>query len=158
MVLDTKVTVTSILPLPAAELWNVVGSLTGVNAEMAPWLKLVSFDHGRLEDARPHQPWPCRLRGPAGVPLGTYPLCFVDVPDEEGFLEQTVTGPFELWQHERRVHPDGPGMTTLTDALSWRLRAPFQRRRVDAAVAGGVRRFFEYRHRRLSASVSSHRV
>lgn len=151
-----KVTVGSRLPLSPAELWGVVGSLTAVNAEMAPWLTLVCADHDRLDDAQPGRPWSCHLRGPGGVRLGEYPLCFVDQPGPAGFLEQTVTGPFEVWRHERRLRPDGPAATLLTDAVSWRLRPPWQRPRVDAAVVYGVRRFFEHRHRRLATRLAAH--
>lgn len=132
-------------------MWARVGSLTGANAELAPWLALRAEGIGSLEDVEAGVPLRCALRGPLGLPLGPYPLCFRRRPQEGGFLEQTQAGLLAPWQHERTLVADG-ATAVVTDALGWRLRGIGARPRSDAVVAAVVRALFEHRHRRLRAT------
>jgi len=135
------VSVTSVLRADPQIVWQSVSTLAGVNEEMAPWLKMTAPQGSDLEAAASGEVLPLKLVGPAGVPLGTYPLRLLEMNEGSGFLEQTRMLPFFLWQHERTIQPDGSG-TRITDSLGWKWRA----RRLDFLVIPMVRRFFGHRH------------
>lgn len=139
--LPAKVSVTSVLDAGPVEVWRSISELETVNEEMAPWLNMAAPAGSDLVAAASGQVLPLKLRGPAGVPLGTYPLRLVQMDEGRGFLEQTWMLPFLLWQHERTIQTEA-GRTRITDSLGWKWRA----RRLDPLVAVGVRRFFEHRH------------
>ncbi|HMT04117.1 MAG TPA: hypothetical protein PKD76_01075 [Solirubrobacterales bacterium] len=142
--LPPKVTVTSRLEAPSSEVWTQITAFEGVNREMSPLLKMTPPATARLDDAASGEILPIKLKGPLGLPLGTYPLRLVNIETEVGFLEQTQMLPFLLWQHERTLTAEAGG-TIVTDSLGWRWRA----HRLDAIVAAIVRRFFIHRHRQL---------
>ena len=144
-VLENKVDVVSRLRAEPAEVWEGISSLQGINLEMSPWLDMTPPSGLDLEAAASGEILPLKLKGPFGLPLGTYPLGLLRLTEGEGFLEQTWMLPFLLWQHEREITADPDGGTVITDSLGWKWQASF----LDRLVAAGVRQFFRHRHRNL---------
>ena len=140
-----KVVVCSDLGAGIERVWAHVASLEGVNLEMAPWLRMTAPPGTGLPEAASGEVLPLRIAGPAGLPLGTYPLRLERMTEGEGFLERTRMLPFLTWQHERLIEPAPGGGTRLTDRLGWEWRA----HRFDRAFARGTLGFFEHRHRAL---------
>lgn len=150
---------TSQLPgVDTQELWKNVTSMSGVNAELLPFM--------RMTLPRELKQNPSILDVPLGASLGKswiflggiLPIDFDEITiaeREEGrrFLEQSVTSCTKVWQHERIVE-EVAGGTQLTDRLSYLLRphmrpmrAPFHR------AMGGL---FTHRHRRLVRHYTGH--
>ena len=148
-VLESKVVVVSRLRADRARVWASISTLEGVNLEMNPWLDMTPPGGATLEEALYRETLPLKLKGPLGIPLGTYPLGLLRLTEGEGFLEQTWMMPFLLWQHERTIRELPEGGTEITDALAWKWRAG----PLDRVIAFGVRRFFEHRHRKLAEKV-----
>lgn len=146
--IEIKVAVVSRLRAGTDEVWEWISTLDGVNLEMDPWLDMTAPPGSDFNAAATGEVLPLKLRGPLGLPLGTYPLRLLRMTEGEGFLEQTRMLPFFLWRHERTLRPatvDGINGTTITDELGWKWRFGF----LDRLVAGGVRHFFNQRHRTL---------
>lgn len=146
-VLQSKVVIVSRLRAEPAEVWQGISSIEGVNHEMNPWLGMTPPPGTDLEAAASGEILPLKLKGPLGLPLGTYPLGLLRLTEGEGFLEQTWMLPFLLWQHERGIAADPAGGTLITDSLGWQWRLGF----LDRLVVAGVRRFFGLRHRSLKS-------
>lgn len=144
-VFENKVVVVSRLQAEPAEVWDGISSIEGVNLEMKPWLRMAAPAGADLGTTASGETLSLGLKGPAGLPLGNYPLGLIRLTEGEGFLEQTRMLPFFLWQHERRIAPGPGGGTVITDSLGWKWRAEL----LDRVVAAGVRRFFRHRHRNL---------
>lgn len=142
---STSVTVSSRLEVSPGELWAQVASAEGVNYEMGPWLGFEPPEGpDLLEAAASGEVLNLKVKGPLGLPLGHYPLHLVRFEEGRGFLEQTRMLPFLIWQHERRIEPDGDG-SLITDRLGWRWRARF----LDPFFRVGTRAFFRHRHRKI---------
>jgi ligand-binding SRPBCC domain-containing protein len=145
--LPARVQLSVVLPAEPVAVWDRAATLTGANAEMAPWLHLAGPPGlGRLDDVAVGEPVDGRLRAFGRLPLGAYPLTLVEVDRAGGFVEQTRSGPFAVWQHERRVRAAPDGGTQVTDQLGWRLRGGLPG---AALLTPFVRAFFAHRHRRL---------
>lgn len=142
------------LAAPPEPVWAAAVTPQGINAELAPWLRMsvppggLDLDAGRLSP-------PVRLGRSWILLFGVLPVDYDDLGIErlvEGhFRERSTTSTLSVWQHERWVEPDGPGCV-VTDRLR------FRPRRLLAAVPGGprlasavVRVLFTHRHRRLVA-------
>lgn len=145
------VTVESLLPGAAADrVWARVSTAEGINAELAPVLRM------RM---------PRQLRGwtldevPLGVRLGRawvlvggiVPVDFDDLVLAERttgqrFLERSSTSSCQVWQHERIVTetPDG---VSVRDTVTYRLRPPWRPAR--GGYRRGVTALFRHRHDRL---------
>jgi hypothetical protein len=145
----------SVVALPASEMWARAGSPEGINDELAPILRMTV---------------PAGMRGKTiddvevGVPLGrswillgrVLPVDYDDIRLAElepgrRFLERSSMLSMRVWQHERTVEPAGDHSCTVTDRLTFLLRRPLAwipgSHRVAAAI---VRFLFRHRHRRLS--------
>lgn len=139
-------TFTSILAAPPEKVWARVSTLSGVNAEMAPWFRMTGprgFDRFDPQQILPGQrifrSW-LLLFGV--LPLEYDGLTFVRFESGKGFLERSRMLSVKLWEHERTLEPHPEG-TQLTDRFLFepRLPMPGQRR-----LFQGV---FRHRHERL---------
>ena len=78
------------------------------------------------------------------------------VPGRE-FHDRQVAGPFALWEHAHRMHPDGDAACTLEDRIEYALPAG---RAGDAVGGRSVRalleRMFAYRHRVTADDLAAH--
>ena len=146
----------SVVARPAAEVWARAVTEQGINAELAPILRMTM---------------PPGLRGRTvddvelGVPLGRSwillfgalpvdydDLCLAELEPGQRFLERSSTLAFGLWQHERVIEPEGEGACRVTDALGFELRRGIAwvpgAASLAAAIVGAL---FSHRHRRLLA-------
>ncbi len=148
-----RITRSTFLPgADAARLWAAVIRPEGINAELAPFLRM-TLPRGMRQ---------CRTldRVPLGEPLGRswillaglIPVDFDDVTiveRDEGtrFVEHSSTSTARVWEHERCIVPK-PGGAVLTDQLTYLLRPHLR------PLRGGYRRMidalFRHRHRRVA--------
>ena len=146
----------SLVPRPAAEVWERAVSEEGINDELAPILRMTM---------------PRALRGKTiddvevGVPLGrswillgrVLPVDYDDLQLAElepgrRFLERSRTLTFAVWQHERIVEPDGERSCRVTDRLGFELKRGVAWIPGMARLAETVVGFlFRHRHRRLAS-------
>ena len=143
-----ELTFTSRLARPASEVWNVVGTMRGVNAELGPWLRMTvpaEADKLRIEDAEVGKElfasWVLFL----GVPIDRHYLKLERVDRGRGFTEKSHSWTESRWVHERTVVPAGRDACVVTDRLELtpRLRA------LTPLLVRVVTAVFQHRHRRL---------
>lgn len=147
---------TSVIPRPAAEVWDRAVSEQGINDELAPILRMTM---------------PARLRGKTvdsvevGVPLGRSwillgrvlpvdydDLCLAELEPGRRFLERSRTLSFAVWQHERIVEAVDPRSCRVTDRLGFELKRGIAWIPGVARLAGATVAFlFRHRHRRLGS-------
>ncbi|GHB57106.1 hypothetical protein GCM10010377_55200 [Streptomyces viridiviolaceus] len=150
---------TSRLPgVDPQELWTNVTSMSGVNLELLPYMRMTLPRELRRDPSIRQVPLGSSL-GKSWIFLGgLLPIDFDDIviaEREEGrrFLERSTTSCTKVWQHERIID-EIPGGARLTDRLSYLLRphmrpvrAPFRR------AMGGL---FTHRHRKVQQHYAEH--
>jgi hypothetical protein len=144
-------TFTSELATPAARVWDVVGTMPGVNAELGPWLRMSAPGEAaglRIEDAPTGEvlfsSW-VLLGG--WLPVDRHHLRLEEIHRGRGFVERSTSWSQHVWEHRRSVEPRGDAACTVTDHLAFepRLAAAGP---ILVRVVGAV---FRHRHRRLRA-------
>ena len=136
------------LAAPPDAVWRRVTSVAGIDAEMAPLLRM-TFPAGMqgLADAAfvPGttlcRSWLLLFRV---LPVDFSDLTLVELEPGRRFLERSPMGTMAFWQHERTVVP-APGGCHVVDALTFRPR----RLLPSALVRACVGLFFRHRHARL---------
>jgi ligand-binding SRPBCC domain-containing protein len=149
-----RVTFESKLPRTPGELWSWSTSVRGVDAEMAPVLKL-EFPKG-MEEMPQDQ-------GSLGRPLGNCKfllfgvlpvdlsrLTFVEVEPGRRFVEQSPLLSMKSWRHERAIVPAVDG-TRIVDTLE------FTPRFATRVVTWFISRFFRHRHEVLQREFQERR-
>lgn len=136
------------LSAPAADVWRVVGTMEGVNAELGPWLRMTTPPAARnlrIEDAPVGEPLFASWILLAGIPIDRHLLKLTSVEPGRGFHEGSTSWLQARWVHVRTVSPTGDGACTLADRLEItpRLRALGP---VVERIVGAV---FRHRHRQL---------
>jgi ligand-binding SRPBCC domain-containing protein len=139
----------SLLYAAREDVWARVGTIDGVNLELAPWLRVTASRHvRRLEDLPTGEvalrSWILAL---GLVPVDVARLRLVRVDPLHGFLERSALLSQRVWEHERVLHAD-PAGTLLVDRVAAQPRVPALRR----AHAAAFRAAFAHRHRRLRAA------
>lgn len=144
-----ELTFASTLPASAATVWSAVSTMSGVNAELGPWIRMTSpRDLPALDDAsitpgvEVFASW---LLVGGVVPIDRHRLTLERVEPGVGFDEESHSWLQRRWRHERRVVPTDGGGCTVTDRLVVEPRVRFMR----PVVAAIVRQVFAHRHRRL---------
>lgn len=140
--------VVSVVPASAAEVWARVSTMQGVNAELAP---LVRMTHppgmDRLDPARIRlgerlfRSW-ILLFGV--LPIDYDDLTLVRLEPGRGFLEDSPFLSQRRWVHERTLDAV-PGGCRVTDRVSFEPRLPVGGRILQAVFHA----VFRHRHRRL---------
>lgn len=142
---------TSTLRAPAAEVWRHASSMAGVNAELAPWVRMTHPSHLTDLSSGPvplgevaFRSWLLAL---GVVPFDRHALRLVELDDRGdagGFVEESSSWLQRRWRHERTVAPSGEGCS-VRDRLVVEPRLPLSgpSRRVVGAL-------FRHRHRRLA--------
>lgn len=141
-----RITFESRIPRPAAELWRWSTSARGVQAEMAPILKMtfpdgmqrIPQDQGSLGKPLGN----CRFLLFGLVPVDLSRLTFVEMEPGRRFVEQSPLLSMKLWRHERVIEPAEDGARVI-DTLE------FTPRMASGIVAWFVGRFFAHRHKML---------
>jgi hypothetical protein len=142
-------TFTSELEASVEAVWGVVGTMAGVNAELAPWLTMTAPPEAsnlRIEDAPVCQALFASWVLVGGVlPIDRHYLKLAEVERGRGFVEQSTSWSERAWEHRRHLDPRGERGCTLTDRLTFtprvRVSGPLLVR-----VIGAV---FGHRHRVL---------
>lgn len=145
------IVVGSILESSARDVWRVVSTMEGVNAELGPWLTMTSppdFAGRSLDDARPGEPLFTSTMLLFGVvPFDRHRLRFQSITPGEGFVEVSSSWTERVWRHERHVRPSGDRACTVVDYLELAPRITAAHALLRAIVA----RVFAHRHARLRA-------
>jgi len=140
---------TSELEAPMDRVWEAVGTMKGVNAELGPWLSMTAPAEAsgfRIEEAPVGRPlfasWV--LFGNV-LPIDRHHFMLARVEPGRGFVEHSTSWSERRWEHRRRLEPLGKAACTLTDRLTFTPRVSISGpllRRIVAAV-------FRHRHRHL---------
>jgi ligand-binding SRPBCC domain-containing protein len=140
---------TSELDASMASVWEVVGTMKGVNAELAPWLSMTvppEASKMRIEDAPVGRPmftsW-VLLRGI--LPIDRHSFMLAQVEPGHGFAEDSTSWSQLQWEHRRTVEPRGERGCVLTDRLTFTPRLHLSGP-VLVRVIGTI---FRHRHRLL---------
>lgn len=141
-----RITFESSIPRSPAELWRWSTSARGVQAEMAPILKM-HFPDGMQripqdQDSLGKPLGDCRFLLFGLVPVDLSRLTFVEMEPGRRFVEQSPLLSMKLWRHERVIEPNADGARVI-DTLE------FTPRMASGIVAWFVGHFFAHRHARL---------
>jgi ligand-binding SRPBCC domain-containing protein len=146
---EIELSFTSALRAPRAEVWAVVSTMRGVNAELRPFVRMTYPDFAEtLSDAAivpgrvVFRSW---LLAGSVVPIDRHDLAFERVMDGEGFEEESTSLLQRRWRHERRLSDAPEGGCVVLDRLVIAPRLGIAR----PLVALTVRLLFEHRHRVL---------
>lgn len=144
-----SLTFSSELDAPIASVWEIVGTMKGVNEELAPWLYMTAPPEAsnlRIEDAPLGRPvfasW-VLLRGM--LPIDRHHFMLAHVEAGRGFVEDSASWSQRRWEHQRHLEPRTARACSLTDRLTFTPRVaafgPLLER-----VIGAI---FRHRHQRL---------
>lgn len=127
--------------------WSVVSTMSGVNDELGPWVRMthpddpVSFAEA-VPGRRVFRSWVLFL---GLVPLDRHSLVFDRVDDGHGFVEESASWLQRRWRHERELADHVDGGCVVTDRLVFEPRFA-----VSGPMVGVmIRRVFVHRHRQL---------
>lgn len=148
-------TISSELPVPAAEAWAGAATEEGINYELSPILRMTMPAGLRgkpIDDvevgATVGRSW--ILLGRL-LPVDYDDLRLTELEPGRRFLERSRTLAFSVWSHERVIEPVDDGRCRVTDTLGFELK------RLPALVPGLARPatavvafLFRHRHRRLA--------
>lgn len=146
---EIDLTFTSTLRTHRPEVWAVVSTMEGVNAELRPFVRM-TFPAGseQLSEAAivPGQmlfrSW---LLAGSVIPIDRHDLTLERVTDGEGFDEESTSMLQRRWRHERRLSDTPEGGCVVRDHLVIVPRLRVAR----PVVALAVRFLFDHRHRVL---------
>ena len=151
----------SILDSPAESVWSVVSTMTGVNDELAPWMRMtVPAGHEDLtmtEDTGPPPAFESWLLAGRVLPIDRHSLRLERVitsGDVFGFDERSTSALQQLWVHQRRVVPNRWGGCIVTDHVEITPRISV----ATPVVRFVVTRLFKHRHRRLRQRFGSNQT
>lgn len=151
-----RVAIASTVPTSPDEVWAVVTTFAGVNAELMPYCRMReprSLRSRTLDSYRPGELAACWLLAGGVIPFDRHLLGLESIDPGTGFVEESTTWMQRRWRHERTLlavggTADAPAGTIVEDRLTieprWRVAAP--------ATARLVGRIFEHRHRRLQVA------
>ncbi|MCE3289420.1 MAG: hypothetical protein K0R83_1432 [Caulobacter sp.] len=133
------------LPRPAPEVWAAVSTPAGVNAELAPLVRMTfppgAPDIGQAPIGEPVAV--CWLLAGGVLPFDRHVLMFADI-GPSGFIETSHSLMHHGWKHERSVRPDGEGCV-VRDIVTVVPKLAILDRLADAIAAW----VFRHRHKRL---------
>ena len=135
------------LDAPAERVWEHATTPEGVNDELRPFVRMTHpADVGFTPETvvpgeRLFRSW-ILLFGV--VPIDYDDITLVRIDPGRGFLERSPMGSQRVWEHERRIEPDGTGCVVV-DRVLHQPRAPVGGRWQSKLF----RQFFLHRHRRL---------
>jgi len=143
-----EICVESKLTADRAAVWQHASSMTGVNFELGPYVKMTSPPGGRVlpDDAAAGRvvahSWVLLF---GVVPFDRHAFGFERVDQGSGFVEESSSWLHRRWRHERTLTDAPGGGCVIADRLVIEPRLGFTR----PIVAMIVERLFTHRHRRL---------
>ncbi len=145
-VLSCTLVFASDLEASAERVWKQVGTMAGVNAELAPWLTMTAppaSPLARIEDAPVGRflfaSW-LLFRGV--VPIDRHFFQLTSVDPGLGFVEESTSWSQARWKHERSIASRGDEACTLTDRLTFTPRLGLAMPLVKRVVGA----IFRHRH------------
>jgi len=148
-VTEINLNFTSTLRAPRSEVWAVVSTMRGVNAELRPFVRMTYPNLAeQLSDAAIvpgevlFRSW---LLAGSVIPIDRHDLALERVMDGEGFDEESTSMLQRRWRHERRLSDTPEGGCVVRDRLVVVPRVAIAR----PVVARTVRFLFDHRHRVL---------
>jgi len=140
----------SVIPAPAARVWERVVSPEGINNEMRPWMtmSMPRSARGMTVDTVPlnvvlGRAW-IRLFGL--IPIDYDALSIIELEPGRYFHEKSTMASMRRWEHERTLTPLDDDTTRVTDRITFEPRFPG----VGAIFGRMLPAFFGHRHRRLA--------
>ena len=154
---DVGFEISSVRDAPAAAVWSRVSTMDGVNAELAPWVRMThpATLHGLADapDLVGRVAFHSWLLAGGWIPFDRHALRLVAVEDRGvdggAFVEESTSWLQARWRHERDVERVDEGRCRVTDRLLVVPRVPLAR----PIVARVVPWLFARRHRVLAATV-----
>ncbi len=144
-----RLRIESTVTAPVAEVWAVVSTFAGVNAELMPYCRMREPRRLRgrtLESYRPGERAPCWLLAGGVLPFDRHLLGLESVTPGTGFVEESTTWLQRRWRHERTLSTAAGGTaTTVVDQL----RVEPRLRLAAGLTAPFLARVFAHRHDRL---------
>jgi ligand-binding SRPBCC domain-containing protein len=138
----------SLLAATPAAVWERVASMTGVNAELMPLVRMTFPRGAERIDTVAHTAGKPLFRSVLllfGVlPIDVHQVALAKLDPGVGFLECSSSLLHRRWIHERRLEPEGEN-TKIRDRVSFESRVPF----LGTLLAPIVRAIFRHRHERL---------
>jgi ligand-binding SRPBCC domain-containing protein len=150
----SDVEVSTVIGASQPEVWDRIASFAGVNHELGPLLRMTA--PAEVEAIEPDQvplgrkwfrSWVLLF---GVIPVDYDDLVVVEIDPGAGFLERSSMLTMRVWQHDRRLNPEGDG-TRVTDRLTFTPRALVPKP-LARAVIGYL---FRHRHKRLRAWFSA---
>jgi ligand-binding SRPBCC domain-containing protein len=142
--------VCSRLAIEREQLWAVISTMEGVNAELSPWMRMsvpAEIRGKSLADVRigevAFESWLLAL---GFLPFDRHRLCLVEVAPGSGFVEQSSSTMQRVWQHVRTLEAIAGG-TEIRDRVTFEPRVGVLAPVIRAVVV----RLFRHRHARLRA-------
>jgi ligand-binding SRPBCC domain-containing protein len=141
------------LRAPAAVVWQHASSMSGVNEELGPWVRMThpgwATDLASVEVRAGEVAFRSWLLALRVLPFDRHSLALVEVHEHGerggGFTEESTSWLQRRWRHERSVEAVEGGGCTVSDRLVVQPRtAP------AALVRPVVSALFAHRHRRLA--------
>lgn len=143
--------VASRLDAPSEDVWTFVSTMDGVNAELAPYVRMSvppAFRGSTLADAPIGQTvFTSTLLAGGLVPFDRHRLRFDSIVPGEGFVERSDSLIERTWRHERRVRSSGAHACTIVDQVIFVPRLAWMGPPLLLIVA----RMFAHRHASLRA-------
>ncbi len=144
---DIDLTFTSTLRSSRSEVWAIVSTMAGVNAELRPFVRMTYPAHAEQLSSAAIVPGEVLFRSLllAGslVPIDRHALVLERVVDGEGFDEESTSLLQRRWRHERWLTDTPDGGCIVRDHLVITPRLALAR----PVVALAVRFLFDHRHR-----------
>ena len=140
----------SVIPAPAARVWERVVSPEGINNEMRPWMtmSMPRSARGMTVDTVPlnvvlGRAW-MRLFGV--IPIDYDALSIIELEPGRYFHERSTMASMRRWEHQRTLAALDGGSTRVTDRITFEPRVPG----IGAILGRVLLAFFGHRHRRLA--------
>ncbi len=151
--MNIEVYVESELPCSPAQLWAAVGTMSGVNYELGPWIRMstpeafrgVHIDAwaDRVEKGKPiFRSWVLLL---GVVPIDRHSFGMDRIEPGRSFSENSTSWTMKEWRHDRKVESISGGGCRVQD----RVRATPRLPGVAVFVRPIYKALFRHRHKRL---------
>jgi ligand-binding SRPBCC domain-containing protein len=145
---QAQVIESSLLPAPPTVVWERIASMTGVNAELMPAVRMTYPRSGERLDRGQLVPGRLLFRSVVllfGVlPIDLHSLTLASLVPDRSFLESSSSLLHRRWIHERVLDAEGGG-TRISDRVHFECRLPGLR----AALVPVVGAIFRHRHAQL---------
>jgi ligand-binding SRPBCC domain-containing protein len=139
----------SLLAASPDAVWARVSTFEGINDELRPLMRMTAPARVRALDPsevvlgeRIFRSWVLLF---GVIPIDYDDLTLIALEPGRGFHERSQMLSMRVWEHERKLEPEGEAATRVRDRLSFEPRLPGS----GPLLEGIIRATFRHRHRRL---------